>query len=233
MSVAGVPARRFEVKVRNENRIAAARSAVYAGLADSFRYPSSERLVTRLTDGSVEHELRARIDLLAEYVPAYGTAHIAEPGGAGAGPDGIDVLYCSLFDATGGGASVSLHERDYGILAREKLWEDLFRCYTHFGIDLENGRLEEAPDHLTIELEFMHFLTFIEASSVEASHGVVLGERDFLERHLAAWVPRVCGLLEERSAGSVYSKLALAVRDFVSADRENLESRIHELGRSR
>jgi TorA maturation chaperone TorD len=61
----------------------------------------------------------------------------------------------------------------------------------------------------------------------------VLGQGDFLGRHLAVWAPRVCLSIEEHAGDSVYHGLATLLRDFVSADRDHLESTTHELRRLR
>jgi DMSO reductase family type II enzyme chaperone len=216
----------FAVAVREDNHVAALRSRIYAQLAAVFSYPSSEEAAGRIADGSVERELMALIEQLPGDV---GVAGRSRPGHVGTGSDAVDALYCSLFETAAGNARVSLCERDHGSHTREVLWEDLFRCYSHFGLEFDDGELKEVPDHLAIELEFMHYLSFLEASNPETSRGAVLGQGDFVERHLAAWVPRVCLSLEEHARDSVYHGLAVLLRDFVTADRDHLESTTHEL----
>ena len=220
-----------EVKVEADNAIAAARSLVYAELARAFRHPSDAEAARRLADTTAVRELIGLVDGLARWRPAYSASPLRHEAREASGGD-VNVLYCSLFDGAIGGATVSLDERAYAASGRELLWEDLFRCYAHFGLEVEGGGLRESPDHLTIELEFMHFLTFLEASNPETARGVLLGERDFLALHLAAWMPRLCESIAARSTGSVYHRLAELLRDFVSADREYLESRTNELRRS-
>jgi len=223
----------IQTSIGEENAVPAARSLVYSELADAFRHPSTPVAMQRLSDGSAERELMGLVDGVAQQLPGHsGTPLQLEVGRGEAADDGVDVLYCSLFDAALGKAAVSLHERDHGSMGREPLWEDLFRCYAHFGLELEAGGLREAPDHLTIELEFMHFLTFLEASSSDGARGLVLCQRDFLARHLDAWVPRMYELIAKRSGGSVYHHIAHVLRDFVSADRAYLESRTRDLRRS-
>jgi DMSO reductase family type II enzyme chaperone len=218
----------FEVAVRADNHVAALRSRIYAQLAAAFRYPSSENDAGRFSDGSAEWEL---LELFEQLPGDVAFAGRSRRGHAGTGSDAVDALYCSLFEPTAGQARVSLYERDHGRHTREVLWEDLFRCYTHFGLEFDDGGLKEAPDHLVIELEFMHYLTFLEASNPETSRGAVLAQGDFLTRHLAVWVPRVCLALEEHGHDSIYHGLAALLRDFVSADRDHLESTTHELRR--
>jgi DMSO reductase family type II enzyme chaperone len=220
----------FEVAVWETNQLAALRSRIYAQLAAAFRYPSNEDDARRIADGSVEREL---LGLIAQLHADVAIVSRSRPGHVGTGSAGVDALYCSLFEPAAGKARVSLYERDHGSHTREVLWEDLFRCYTHFGLEFDDGGLKEAPDHMAIELEFMHYLTFLEASNPETSRGAVLGQGDFLDRHLAVWAPRVCLSIEEHAGDSVYHGLATLLRDFVSADRDHLESTTHELRRLR
>jgi DMSO reductase family type II enzyme chaperone len=218
----------FEVAVWEDNQVAALRSRIYAQLAAAFRYPSSQDDTGRFSDGSVE---RGLLELIEQLPADVAVARRSRRGHVGTGSDGVDVLYCSLFEPAAGHAPISLYERDHGGHTREVLWEDLFRCYTHFGLEFDDGGLKEAPDQLSIELEFMHYLTFLEASNPETARGAVLGQSDFLDLHLAVWVPSVCLSIEGHARDSVYHGLAVLLRDFVSADRDHLESTTHELRR--
>jgi len=218
----------FEVAVWKGNHVAALRSRIYAELAAAFRYPSSEAAAGRIADGSAE---RILLELIGQLPGNAVVAGRSRPGHPGTGSDGLDVLHCSLFEPAAGKARVSLYERDHGNHTREVLWEDLFRCYSHFGLEFEDAGLKEAPDHMVIELEFMHYLTFLEASNPETSRGAVLGQGDFLERHLAAWAPGLCLSIEQHAGDSVYHGLAAILRDFLSADRDHLQSKTHELRR--
>ncbi len=200
----------LRVDVREENHEAALRCRVYAELAAAFRYPSSEAAAARIADGVAEQEIIGLMEQLGV------TVSPGEPGGHRAA-DGVDVQHFALFDSSAG-AAVSLHERDYVQSSREVLWEDLFRCYTHFGLEFEDGGLREAPDALPIELEFMHYMAFLEASGPGSSRGVVLGQADFVARHLAPWVPRVHLALSERAPESIYCRLARLLADFIAAD---------------
>jgi DMSO reductase family type II enzyme chaperone len=224
---AGMPTP-FEVAVWGDNHVAALRSRIYAQLAFAFRYPSCADDAGRFSDGSAE---RALLELIEQLPGGVVVANGNQRAHVGTDSDAVEALYCSLFETAAGRAPVSLYERDHGGHTREVLWEDLFRCYTHFGLEFDDGGLKESPDHLVIELEFMHYLTFLEASNPETSRGAVLGQGDFLERHLAVWAPHVCDSLEEHARDSIYHGLAALLRDFVSADRGHLESTIHELRR--
>ena len=220
------------VSLNVENYVAAVRSQVYGQLAAAFRYPSTPTAVTWVASGAAEQDLQ---DLLAELgwpalgpIIAGGTPPISHPG-TGAG--GVDVLHLSLFDSATGRSVVSLCERTYATCSRESLWEELFRCYTHFGLEFDDGGLREAPDLLSIELEFMHYLTYLEASNPKTARGVVLGQADFLARHLAVWTESVNDALEEREPQSVYARFSHLLHGFVTADHAFVSAKADGLRR--
>jgi TorA maturation chaperone TorD len=95
-------------------------------------------------------------------------------------------------------------------------------CYQEVGLEVAAG-FNETPDHISAELEFMHFLVVRE---LEALAG---GDRDraryfrqkqssFLESHLAAWIPVFTRAVEEQAQTRFYQDLAAATRLFVESD---------------
>ncbi len=216
----------FQVHVREENAVAARRSQVYSAFARAFRYPSDEASTEHLRSGDAEEQL-------AQWLEQLGAISASERTHGARTEARVDVLHSELFDTALGRSAISLHERDHVRDGREVLWEDLFRFYTHFGLQFEDGGLDGAPDSLTIELEFMHYLAFLEASNSASARGVVLGQADFLARHVAAWVPVLCDALVERSPATVYSRLAILLRDFVAGDSVYVQSKARELRAAR
>ena len=116
-----------------------------------------------------------------------------------------------------------LHRTDEG---REGLLMDLLRFYHYFGLKLSQ-RDRDFPDHLVTELEFMAYLAAREAAAMEegkASAPYRKAQRDFLHRHLLAWVP----LLEERLAtrlpSSAHGPLCSLLVAFAQSERKRLDS---------
>lgn len=79
----------------------------------------------------------------------------------------------------------------------------------------------EAPDHIALELEFMHFLYMGEAEAAAK------GDRDeavtyaatqahFLLNYLAPWVPQFCNAIRNGTAGGFYSSLADCLEKFIA-----------------
>jgi len=143
----------------------------------------------------------------------------------GRGMDELKQTYSTCFEA--GNESASFHERVYNTDATSQLFEELFRYYEHFGLDMKGNDNANWPDSILVELDFMHYLSHLE--SIAASEDDVLslqrGQRDFLQRHLA---PLAKGLMEKLSAmkASPYDQLARLLNDYVSRDRDYLARKV-------
>jgi DMSO reductase family type II enzyme chaperone len=192
---------------RNEV-LAGARSAVYQRLAEALAYPS-EHFLGHLSDGEWEDGLRGLFDELPVAVQV------------SACPSGIDGLaegYVNVFEVGIGRPFCPLYEGSHRN-GRLKLMEDLVRFYEHFGLKTVEG---DQPDHVCAELEFMHYMAFKQAAAL--SHGeearpLALAQRDFLDRHLCKWLPRVRSRLDEgRDVPEFYRWIAGLAGEFCRLD---------------
>ncbi len=99
---------------------------------------------------------------------------------------------------------------------------DAGECYNEVGLEVASG-FNGTPDHIAVELEFMHYLVIkeIEAQAdgdlVRARH-YRQKQGSFLERHLAAWVPDFSRRVEELAQTPFYQGLAAATRMFIESD---------------
>lgn len=96
---------------------------------------------------------------------------------------------------------------------------DVENIYREEGLDTAKD-FKDAPDHITAELEFMHYLIFreIEAfsnSDMETAIGCVQKQKYFLERHLLAWVPEFTASIIENADTLFYQNLANATQTFL------------------
>ncbi len=105
---------------------------------------------------------------------------------------------------------------------------EVSKFYDCFGLRVsrEEGR-REFPDHISIELEFLHFLTYKEAHAVgtddeEMLRGYLLAQKDFLERHLMQWVPEFCLKLQNSASMPFYAQLAQIMSRFIACEFELL-----------
>jgi DMSO reductase family type II enzyme chaperone len=198
-------------------RTAAARSRLYRLLAIAFAFPDQE-FYGAVHDGTfaktaVEIAAALPYDLTAAVTLGLGT--VAEPYGD------FESEYIRLFDVGAAGPPCPLYGGVY-VGDRMKVMEDATRFYNFFGLRLSPD-MRELPDHITTELEFMHYLTFREAEARQ--HGVdalplLRAQRDFLARHLCRWVPQLQARLARQTTPPFFTALVQFVATFFVHDRQ-------------
>ncbi len=90
--------------------------------------------------------------------------------------------------------------------------------------------VKDAPDHIAMELEFMHFLILrlieaAESSDTEQVSTYRQKQRSFLAVHLGRWIPQFTENIEKHAQTSFYRTLGRATRIFVTEDIESLDGR--------
>ena len=108
---------------------------------------------------------------------------------------------------------------DLFMLQPAGLREDLVRFYEYFGYTL-GEKFQWQMDHLSIELEFMHFLCFQEHNSTEDRLSYQLAQLDFSTRHLVNWVPNFQKTLKRISIDAMYTKIVVELNKFLEDDIE-------------
>jgi DMSO reductase family type II enzyme chaperone len=203
-----------------EARRAVARSRAYATFARLFDYPDGE-LVEDVRDGTLAEALRS---VLAEVDPALAAsgnwAALREAGGE---PDDLAVEYTRLFDVGASGPPCPLYGGLYSG-ARMKTMEEAVRFYNHFGLSMAESP-RELPDHITTQLEFLHFLAFREAEALEGDDDPApfqRAQRDFVSRHPGRWVPRLRERLEKNDPMPFFLELVARLEDFLAHDAGHL-----------
>ena len=133
----------------------------------------------------------------------------------------LDVLkreYSGLFEVGSDGPPVPIRE-DIQTGQRAGTREDLVRFYDYFGYRLAE-RFAWAPDHLSVELEFMHYLCYGEAATEDAPEPYQFAQIDFAERHLVRWVPDFAVKAQAAAGAGIYGRVMNALSEFVLADRD-------------
>ena len=112
-------------------------------------------------------------------------------------------------------ADVPAYEARYGarhLFQETQCMADVAGFYRAFGFE-EADAPRERPDHIAVELEFMHVLAIKEA--VALSHGWVEqaevcrdAQAQFLRDHLARWTPTFLGRLADFGKGGILAMLA-------------------------
>lgn len=160
------------------------RSAVYAALANNFRYPE-----------------------------------------AGAGEE-AGIAYNEAFEKSVCKDATSLHEASYITHQLDSLMEELVRFYDFFG--LKRNEDSETPDHLAVQLEFMHFLTYLEQKARERSEPIEnlrKAQYDFLDRHLKRLT---AGVVDNYQGENPYYQQLLAdLQGFIQLELDELKTTVH------
>ncbi len=173
---------------------AAARSRAFQLFAEAFAYPERD-LEESIRTGVVSEALVGSLAELDESIVEGADSDALSTAG---GEDDLAVEYTRLFDVGASGPPCPLYGGLYGG-ARMKVMEEAVRFYNHFGLHISEEP-RELPDHILIELEFLHYLAFREAEALHASEDAGSwrrAQRDFITRHLGSWVPKLHAKLSQ------------------------------------
>lgn len=110
----------------------------------------------------------------------------------------------AAFDPSVCETGCSLREGLYTEEDQSSVFEELMRFYSFFG--LQRGEGAEMPDHLSVELEFMHYLTHLESEATlepEALASLHRAQHDFLTRHLQRVVRGLAAALQSQEPACV------------------------------
>jgi len=207
-----------------EEHRAGARSLVYGLLCEALEFPDRERLPA-IRDGSLARGLRQAIAAVDPGCVA-GVDWDAL-GDAGADDDELAVEHTRLFEVGASGPPCALYGGLYGD-ARMKTMEEAVRFYNHFGLTLSEDP-RELPDHLTTQLEFLHFLAFREAEALHAGLDASpyrRAQRDFVARHPGHWVPKLVKRLEQAKAGRFHAALFDAIARWLEREQRTLVAEV-------
>ncbi len=197
---------------------------LYAAYARLLSFPSRE-LPAALADGSLEAELRELHERAGLGTPPH--LH------ADAGVE-LEATYIATFEVGVPEPPVPLYESAYarsGRAARRALLEELVRFYEFFGFELGDTP-DEAPDHLTVELEFVAALAQLERLAGERGAPTASfsrARRDMLQRHLLPFLEDVC---RAPLPDGLYPRALHALRDAVRSDASRLAATTAAVGSS-
>jgi DMSO reductase family type II enzyme chaperone len=207
-------ARPLETEVESPTIV---RSQIYHLLARSYSF-CQESLFQEITQGRWQQAIVQLFCRLPFEVPVAAGAPVA------ASLEDFQVEYNRLFEVgTMGGPPCPLFgghwERD-----RMRVMEELLRFYNYFGLSMTQGQL---PDHITVEMEFMHFLAFKEAEALQEKRqqdSYQRAQRDFLDRHLGKWVPALRQRLAKLEPLPFFDELVTLTDEFLKRERQYLKS---------
>lgn len=105
------------------------------------------------------------------------------------------------------------------VFAQSHVMGDIAGFYKAFGVELSKD-VHERLDHLSVELEFMHFLTYKESYSrchdgMDKTDIVVDAQKKFLRNHIGRWVPLFCRMLSKKSDTGLFKLIADSMSEWM------------------
>ncbi len=188
-----------------EQMALSSRIDMYAIMADIFRYPDAlSRVYVR------NGEFKNNLLRIAEALPYPFVMNereirdLAYP--ENLREEDVEIEFIRLFEAGPGNPACPLVE---GVLmnkeeGRKSIFKDLILFYNHFGLSYAEGSSEDRPDHLIYELEFLHYLTFLELTALQKGRDTRpfrRAQRDFLQRHPLKWTGVIVDRIKAIEAG--------------------------------
>ncbi len=95
--------------------------------------------------------------------------------------------------------------------------------YTNSGLALSSS-LQDMPDHVSVELEFMSFLCAGEVKAIETANEdddnmqIRIQQRAFLNKHLVRWFPQFAQRITDAAPESLYSVITATAYAFLRSD---------------
>jgi putative dimethyl sulfoxide reductase chaperone len=203
---------------------ASARSQLYLLFSDGFHVPDEE-FYADVTSGKFREWIQDAMERLAYKFDGKESVELLN---APVDYQEFNAEFMRLFEVGVGAPNCPLNESQY-IGGPATIFEELVRFYNFF--DLSAAEARELPDHLRIELDFMHFLTFKEAERLHSgmdAGSFVRAERDFLQRHLSKWVPLVHQKVDQFAQLDFFKGLTRSLDGFIGCEsallRESAEN---------
>lgn len=204
--------------------IAIARSHVYGLLARGFRYPDQETYAA-LRDTAYVAALAQAIETCEPDGEASDLQSLASALAIHGTREEFEAGYISAFETNMPVPSVSLYEGSHCHPGnRPSLLLELKAFYANFGLTIDESH-SDLEDALAVELEFMQFLV---AKQVLAEQGelratpYLRAQQDFLQRHLANWLPRLAADAGTKLPQAFHLRLIQAASEFVAGDANRL-----------
>ena len=121
--------------------------------------------------------------------------------------------------------SESAYQGGRKIMARP--YREVQKIYEEAGLSA-NKTFTEPEDHVATELSFMAFLAGKASESIKKGDDdslkrLLKSQREFQEKHLMSWLPRMCSDVLEIGRTDFYKGAAMVTMGFLDMDRSILE----------
>jgi TorA maturation chaperone TorD len=181
------------------------RAARYKLLSDCYYLPDHE-LVQKIADAALTDPLFA--ELASHAPPALDL-------------EALRIDFAALFVGPYGLLAPpygSVYLEDNRVMGDSTI--DVGNCYASEGLDIT---IKDAPDHIAVELEFMHFLAIeqmeaVRYANLQAIQRYQQKQYSFLQTHLARWLPKFTENVQKNAQTAFYRDLARITAIFVRED---------------
>lgn len=115
---------------------------------------------------------------------------------------------------------------------------DISGFYKAYGLEIAEGDSTSRWDHVAVELEFMHFLTYKLAYAIENHHGkeefelCLSGKKKFLMSHIGRWINAFSTTASKKSPLEFYRQVTKLANTFIHLEMEKLEIDTEEVDAS-
>ncbi|MFQ6016214.1 MAG: molecular chaperone TorD family protein [Anaerolineae bacterium] len=204
--------------------LASIRSMIYTSLAQGFRHPSPASFASLINgllaaaDGSTEAKTlgwyRAKVTDTETWQE-------------------LSLTYNRLFFGPGRPVAPpyeSVYRDRCGLVMGEPAAR-VAQLYAEEGLSL-SAESKELPDQLSVELEYMAYLTISEAEAwqkgdTEKARNYLSKEVAFLTEHLGRWISLFCNQIEAGTDHPFYTSLARLTRSYIEGDLSQAQQWLH------
>jgi putative dimethyl sulfoxide reductase chaperone len=102
---------------------------------------------------------------------------------------------------------------------------DVRRRYAESGLEITKS-FRDLPDHIGVELEFMHYLCSkeLETDRPEEWESLRRMQSEFFEFHLVPWTSLFADKVAENTTSPFYRKVAVLLKEFMNDEEQFLDS---------
>jgi len=111
--------------------------------------------------------------------------------------------------------------------------DEVLKTYWSFGVD-KKKEFTEPEDHIAVELNFLMYLCekAIEAlnnGDAKEARRYIQGQKDFLEKHLVKWVPKLVKDILDTGKTPFYKAMAVLTKEYLEMDLSATEDLLKQL----
>lgn len=215
-------------RVDKEADRALCRSHIYALLAMGFGYPD-EASHKGFSDGSFIDDIRDELEVCFPNLLKLFNEEIAAHLALDCTREEFESQFLSAFEINMPSPSASLNEGAHIFKSdRPGLLLELKGFYCNFGLQVDSAG-NELEDTLTAEFDFMQFLSLKQAQAQlegASPNAYKLAQKDFLERHLCAWLPLVRREIVEKVTTPFFVRLSVLADQFALSHLNELKAEL-------